>query len=302
MVDAKVCNVATDTLSTMRCYVCKATVKEFNKLETRREENPDTFKFGLSILHSRIRLFESLLHLSYKIPIKKWQARSISEKQLYKETKLRIQQALKEEMSLLVDIPKAGFGNSNDGNTSRRFFADPETAARITGVHIDLINRFKTILEVISSGHKIDTEKLSIFCKETKELYIMLYDWHPMTPTVHKILDHGPTIIEHALLPIGQFSEEAAEARNKHFRQYRQDFARKFSRTSCNMDVLNRLLLTSDPFISNQRQRSSFRMKKQSLSKEALEFLWPMEINYSRQETTKNRSLDERFLTSDDDD
>lgn len=189
MVDAKVCNAATDTLSTTRCYVCKATVKEFNKLETRREESPDTFKFGLSILHSRIRLFESLLHLSYKITIEKWRARSISEKQLYKETKMPIQQALKEEMSLLVDIPKAGFGNWNDGDTSRRFFADPETAARITGVNIDLINRFKTILEVISSGHKIDAEKLSIFCQETKELYVKLFDWHPMTPTVHQILD-----------------------------------------------------------------------------------------------------------------
>lgn len=54
-----------------------------------------------------------------------------------------------------------------------------------------------------------------------------------MTPTMHKILVHAPTIIRHALLPIGQLSEEAAEARNKHFRQYRQNFARKFSRISC---------------------------------------------------------------------
>ena len=49
-----------------------------------------------------------------------------------------------------------------------------------------------------------------------------------MTPTMHKILIHGAIVIENALLPIGQLSEEAAEASNKYFRLYRQNFARKF--------------------------------------------------------------------------
>lgn len=60
---------------------------------------------------------------------------------------------------MLVDIPKAGFGNTNDGNTSRRFFAGPETASKITGVDIDLIKRFKIILA-------IDTSKLEICVKK----------------------------------------------------------------------------------------------------------------------------------------
>lgn len=44
-------------------------------------------------------------------------------------------------------------------------------------------------------------------------------------------------IIQNALLPIGQLSEEAAEARNKHFRLYRENYARKFSRKECNVDI-----------------------------------------------------------------
>ena len=32
MIDAKVCNAATDTKSTLRCYICKATSKDCNKL------------------------------------------------------------------------------------------------------------------------------------------------------------------------------------------------------------------------------------------------------------------------------
>lgn len=126
MIDGKVCNAATDTASTMRCYICGQTSKDFNKLIVEEEVNEEALKFGLSILHARIRFFESLLHLAYKLPLKKWQARSGEDKKVVKETKDIIQTKFREEMGLLVDIPKPGFGNTNDGNTSRRFFADPE--------------------------------------------------------------------------------------------------------------------------------------------------------------------------------
>lgn len=57
-------------------------------------------------------------------------------------------------MRLLVDIPKAGYGNTNDGsNTSRRFFNNEEDAASITSVDLSLIKKFKVILEVLSSGY-----------------------------------------------------------------------------------------------------------------------------------------------------
>lgn len=263
MIDAKVCNAATNTASTMRCYICGKTSKDFNNPNIETIENPDALKFGLSVLHARIRFFESLLHLSYKLPIKKWQARTLEDKKIVAETKQKIQNAFKEEMGLLVDIPKAGFGNTNDGNTSRRFFSNTQTSSSITGVDINLIEKCNIILEALSSGHKIDTRKFENFAKETATLYIEMYGWYPMTPTMHKVLRHGATIIDHAILPIGQLSEEAAEARNKHFRTYRQNYARKFSRESCNRDVLNRLLLSSDPLLSSIRKRFK---KKVSLS------------------------------------
>ncbi|KAK4876059.1 hypothetical protein RN001_012481 [Aquatica leii] len=73
MVDAKVCNAATDTKSTMKCYICGATSKDFNNLSARKQINEDALKFGLSTLHAKIRLFEAVLHLAYKLPVKKWQ-------------------------------------------------------------------------------------------------------------------------------------------------------------------------------------------------------------------------------------
>lgn len=73
-----------------------------------------------------------------------------------------------------------------------------------------------------------------------------------MSPTVHKVLMHGAQVIAEAIVTIGQLSEEAAEARNKHFRKYRLYFARKFS-SFVQQRHLNRLLLTSDPYISCNR-------------------------------------------------
>lgn len=152
-------------------------------------------------------------------------------------------------------MPKVNFGNTNDGNTSRRFFENPQLAADITKVDFELIYRLKVILETISSGHKIDVQQFDEYAMATAKLYVDLYEWHPMTPTMHKILIHGAAVIENALLPIGQLSEEAAEARNKHFRLYRENYARKFSREECNRDVYNRLLLSSDPLLSSMKQK-----------------------------------------------
>lgn len=273
MVDAKVCNAATQTSSTMRCYICGATSKQFNNLNIKMPVDVEALDFGLSILHARIRLFESVLHLSYKLPIKKWQVRSDSDKAIVKERKANIQRRFRNETGLIVDVPKAGFGNTNDGNTSRRFFGDPQKAAEITGIDYNLIFRLKIILEVISSGYKVDLKKFAEYCWDTAKAYVSLYDWHPMSPTMHKILMHGATVMEKALLPIGLLSEEAAEARNKHFRMYRYNFARKFSRVDCNEDVLNRLLLSSDPLLTSVRPKPKSRMHP--FSKEAIAMFLP---------------------------
>lgn len=40
-----------------------------------------------------------------------------------------------EEMGLVVDLPKQSGGNSNDGNTARKFFDNAEKVASITGLH-----------------------------------------------------------------------------------------------------------------------------------------------------------------------
>lgn len=64
---------------------------------------------------------------------------------------------------------------------------------------------------------------------------------------------HGSKIISAAILPIGMLTEEAQEARNKEYRQYRLGHSRKCSRSATNEDVMHMLLVTSDPYINKFR-------------------------------------------------
>ena len=98
-----------------------------------------------------------------------------------------------------------------------------------------------------------------------------------MTPTMHKILRRGAAIIDQAILPIGQLSEETAEARNKDFRDYRRNFSMKFSRENCNRDILNSLLLSSDPLLSSARK--GLKNKRKPFFSGALELLLPETLN-----------------------
>jgi hypothetical protein len=159
MIDGKICNALTLNKSTQRCYICKATTSEFNKiLETKpRPYDPQTLDFGISPLHASIRFFECLLHISYKLPVKSWQVRGEKNKEIVANRKKNIQIQFREKLGLLVDVPKLGFGNTNDGNTARRFFSDPDIAQEITGIDRDLIIRFGIILKTLSCPYKINT-------------------------------------------------------------------------------------------------------------------------------------------------
>lgn len=111
-----------------------------------------------------------------------------------KERKIQIQNAFREKLGLIVDIPKPGFGTSNDGNTARRFFKHSSVSADITGIDHQLIERFSIILQTLSCEYHLNFEKFENYCYETAELYINLYDWYYMPPSVHKILLHGASI------------------------------------------------------------------------------------------------------------
>ena len=154
MLDGKVVNAITDTKSSQSCNVCAASPKEMNNLPLVRSKpiNKDSLKLGISPLHMQLRSFEFLLHLGYKMDNKTFYAKSPSEKASVESRKNEIRKKFREELSLVVDTPRQGFGTSNTGNVAHRAFENSDVFAEINGVDQELIERLRTILKAINSG------------------------------------------------------------------------------------------------------------------------------------------------------
>jgi len=141
MVDGKICNALTQT-SSSKCYICNAKPTQMNNIEKSLESevHKDRFEFGLSPLHAYIRFFEYFIHLSYRLDIQVWQVRGGEEKTKFIKRKTKMQTEFRSKMELIVDKPKVGgCGTSNDGNTARKFFNNPELSSKITGLDEHLI-------------------------------------------------------------------------------------------------------------------------------------------------------------------
>ena len=124
--------------------------------------------------------------------------------------------------------------------------------AEITGVSQDLIQRLAVILTAINSTRKgINPDKFGQYALETALLYVELYNWYDMPPSVHKLLVHGADIMRSLPLPVGMLSEEAQEKRNKESRNIRERNARKTGREETMEDLAHQLFVTSDPLIAD---------------------------------------------------
>lgn len=132
-------------------------------------------------------------------------------------------------------------------------FLDENFAAEVTGFNKELLHRFRVILIALSNSSQINAEKFRKYCEDTATLYKRHYNWYYMPPSLHKILFHGAEIMNYFDMPIGNFSEEAQEARNKDFRRIRENNTRKNSRVNTNEDIVHWLLVSSDPVISSLR-------------------------------------------------
>ena len=199
-----------------------------------------------------------------------------------------MQNILRKKLGLIVDKPKpGGSGNSNDGNTARRAFENPAILAEYLGLNCQLLQNFKTILIALSIHLPINSNEFDRLCSRTAELYVANYSWFPMPATLHKILIHGADIISTSIIPVGMLGEEASEARNKHYKNYREHHSRKISHTITLTDVFYRLMDTSEIIISSLNLNSRLRKKKfQSIPQEVTHLLAAPEVNVSSHTTS----------------
>lgn len=92
MVDGKVCNSLMNNSSAAVCYICGVSSKIMNDLEgvMARHCREDAFYFGLSTLHARIRFFECLLHISYRLDVKNDRSEELEKKRFCSRSENKI--------------------------------------------------------------------------------------------------------------------------------------------------------------------------------------------------------------------
>ncbi|XP_017466057.1 PREDICTED: uncharacterized protein LOC108358983 [Rhagoletis zephyria] len=279
LTDGKVLNILSGIKSCQLCPICGAGPKAFMQTKdvnsAHFKARPDKLKYGISPLHAWIRTLEFVLNVSYRIEVKKWQIRDENEKKIIEARKKLLQKRLWTEMGLHVNRPKqSGSGNMNDGNTARRAFSDVTLFSSILGFDTDLLHSFHMILIAISCEYEISALKSRQYSEKTYSLYMEMYPWYPMSPTLHKILIHGAQIIAASVVPLGCLGESASESRNKYYKSDRRSHARQNSRTNNMADVFQRAIDSSDPFLSslflNKRQQQN---QKKKIPKEVIELL-----------------------------
>lgn len=77
MVDGKAVNAITNNPSQKVCNICHASPLQMNKKQEIKSLETDkvALNYSLSALHAYIRCFECILHISYRLPIKRWDIR-----------------------------------------------------------------------------------------------------------------------------------------------------------------------------------------------------------------------------------
>lgn len=273
MIDGKVLNVITDTSSTLKCAICKKSQKDFQNLDDSSDEQ--NYEYGISPLHARIRCMEFILKLAYIISREgECFDKNATPKEKISARKKIIQNEFLKNLGLKVDYPKQGYGNTNDGNMSRAFFANDEVTSQITGVDNNIIKRLGVILNVINCREMVNGPKFDDYASKTAQLLSQMYPEKKLTPTVHKILAHGRHLIEYQCLPIGELSEEAQECKNKDYKKFRYTNTCKISRIRQNEDLFNMLVASSDPLISSLRHvRSRKDLEEHNYSSDMLSLL-----------------------------
>ena len=69
---------------------------------------------------------------------------------------------------------------------------------------------------------------LEEYAVETARKLVEDYPWYYLPPLVHKIRILGAEVTKHALVPVGELSKEAAEAKNKVIKQFRLQHTKKY--------------------------------------------------------------------------
>ena len=68
--------------SSQCCHICGASISEMNKLDSlwKRKINQSALSYGIPVLHGKIRFLECVMHVSYRLELRKWRVSRVTSK------------------------------------------------------------------------------------------------------------------------------------------------------------------------------------------------------------------------------
>jgi hypothetical protein len=174
-------------------------------------------------------------------------------------------------------------GSTNTGNAARKFYSNAELIAIILKIPVEFIKGLRTVWEMLRSPYKLDSDKAQAKCNEVLDYYFEFFKmtdeekaerkidgskaelievWYKIASSVHKVLVHMKQMLDKCPVPPGLCSEEAPECNNQRVRFILTKLTRKMSRLKMLIDLVNRLLLISDPHMLEYVEEKALRKRK----------------------------------------
>lgn len=161
-----------------------------------------------------------------------------------------IQERVYQVFKVHVDQVLQGAGTTNNGNTTRTCFKDPQKFAQTLGIDEEIVERLAFVILAFKQKQILNQQILKNYSIETYRLIYRTYPWVEIPPTVHKLLRHGVDIQSQLKLPVSYYAEDAGESAHKYYRNNSTDHARQTSRANRLLDVFNFSVYYSDPLNS----------------------------------------------------
>lgn len=218
MCDGKTIKIVSNIKSTKTCQIDGLNPTQYTDYHDVREGlpiNEEAFDMGLTTLHAWLRSYELVLDIGEKGAPNTERLSALNKSQIPFKAKY-IHDAMKDLLGISVNEARAGgMGNSNSGNNARNAFKNFEVFSDITKVDERITHRLWVILTTINLPYEINPDAFELYCSETERLFKELYPWRLFTLSLHRVLHHGPEFVRRFPLPIGCYTEQSGESRNK---------------------------------------------------------------------------------------
>ena len=122
IIDGKIQTIISTGTNSYRCCFSVWCISNRNKqsvFSSSKKKFEGNIRHGVSTLHAWIKFLECMLHISYKMQITKWQAKTEDKENIVKLRKVEVRSEFRKRMSLVIDQTRVGgAGTLNDGNPS----------------------------------------------------------------------------------------------------------------------------------------------------------------------------------------